>query len=381
MNMIKVLFIEDNEGTIKAITDYIEDHKSCWEYIIVGFKDAYEKIYEYDPDLIVMDIKDDAENLDAGDIIFKTIKERVFSPIIMFTALAPSLVSIFRDMEKDNPLFRGFDKRNEEQKVIETMEKWKPYLSAVAATRNLFAKSYRLSAKSLAYCFNFDDLDETVVQYMLSRRMQAAFSQVCVGHNPPAWIEYEYPPISKDLMVADVLRKVEEDMSSVGSADKYCVVLTPSCDLATRPNRQNENQDPDKIKKVLVARCESAGALLSEKPDPNLNSEKKKKMKDNINRIINTGYNYALVPMPELPGILPYMTINLKELDLLNMDQISVDESDIESKKYYRVASMSSPFRESTVWAHLINSCRPGLPERDRKPWASSIFDDWFNMC
>lgn len=37
---------------------------------------------------------------------------------------------------------------------------------------------------------------------------------------------------------------------------------------------------------------------------------------------------------------------------------------------YFRVASIDSPFREQIVWAYMITSCRPGMPNRDMNLWA-----------
>ena len=63
--------------------------------------------------------------------------------------------------------------------------------------------------------------------------------------------------------------------------------------------------------------------------------------------------------------------ITPEQLKLLN----NLSEKEInENTKYYRVASVNSPFREQIVWAHMINSCRPGMPERNMDEWAEGIF-------
>ena len=40
------------------------------------------------------------------------------------------------------------------------------------------------------------------------------------------------------------------------------------------------------------------------------------------------------------------------------------------------MASVSSPFREQIVWAYMINSCRPGMPDRDMTTWAEGIMTE-----
>ena len=44
-----------------------------------------------------------------------------------------------------------------------------------------------------------------------------------------------------------------------------------------------------------------------------------------------------------------------------------------EQHDYFRVASVDSPFREQIVWAYMINSCRPGMPDRNMDLWAKEL--------
>lgn len=79
--------------------------------------------------------------------------------------------------------------------------------------------------------------------------------------------------------------------------------------------------------------------------------------------------------LPELPNKIPYMTIDLKSIRSILIGEIALSEKEIDKdKKYYRVASVNSPFREQIVWAHMINSCRPGMPERNMNEWAEGIY-------
>lgn len=92
-------------------------------------------------------------------------------------------------------------------------------------------------------------------------------------------------------------------------------------------------------------------------------------------RALNTGYNASKVALPQLPNKIPYMTIDLKSIKQATIREIALSEKEInENTKYYRVASVNSPFREQIVWAHMINSCRPGMPERNMDEWAEGIF-------
>lgn len=51
----------------------------------------------------------------------------------------------------------------------------------------------------------------------------------------------------------------------------------------------------------------------------------------------------------------------------------TLESFDKAKHRYYRVASVASPFREQVIWAHMINSCRPGMPVRDTIDWAKGI--------
>ena len=57
------------------------------------------------------------------------------------------------------------------------------------------------------------------------------------------------------------------------------------------------------------------------------------------------------------------------------MSEVSLDINmkSSESFSYYRIASVNSPYREQIVWAHMVNSCRPGVPDRDYKTWAEAL--------
>ena len=352
---MKVLFIEDNVDQIQGIIDYV-DEKQEWEFMNVTFKDALSKFMMYYPDLVVMDWMYDAERANEGEPIFKAIYENEFVPTIIFSAIAATLPDDVFSNAEGNPMIEVIPK-GDEQIVIERMNKWEPYINAVKDSKMELNSSLISSAKAMAYYFTIKDIDETVIKYMLRKRIKDSFpNQEDEKFCPPAWIEYEYPPICETILAADILRTNEGDINDVAEPENYLVVLTPSCDMA--------RINPEENKQILVAECESAISLLS------VPSKDEKK---NISRYIYTGYNYSKVPLPELPTKIPYMTINLKSIKLIGINDIALDEQSREGKNFFRVASISSPFRENVVWAHMINSCRPGMPERDVKTWADAI--------
>ena len=64
------------------------------------------------------------------------------------------------------------------------------------------------------------------------------------------------------------------------------------------------------------------------------------------------------------------MLCNFKEIEIINFDDLD--------KKFERVVSVDSPFRESIVWADIAINGRPGLPDRDCENWLTSIKEDCY---
>jgi CTP synthase len=156
------------------------------------------------------------------------------------------------------------------------------------------------------------------------------------------------------------------DVKKTGMPEEYKVVLTPSCDMARAKSGQM----------VLVAQCHAANSFSEDaklKKGETISDKSARDKKEKLIRSLNTGYNYAKVALPMLPNKMPYMTINLKDIAQIPIEEIGLFEDDIQDKKYYRVASMVSPYREQIVWAHMINSCRPGMPDRNIEEWAEGI--------
>ncbi|MGN0716680.1 hypothetical protein, partial [Treponema berlinense] len=67
--------------------------------------------------------------------------------------------------------------------------------------------------------------------------------------------------------------------------------------------------------------------------------------------------------------------VNLKDLHFVELSSIAIKSNDIDNlkHKFVRIASLNSPYREQIVWAHMVNSCRPGVPDRDYKSWAEAL--------
>ena len=366
---MKVLMIEDNEETIHGLIDALEERN--WEHKLSTFDEAEEKISTFDPDVIVMDWMFDDEDAELGKPILKNVLSKEFRPVIVFSA--HDLTTILEDTIEKYPLINFTRKGGDDSELALIIDGWKESALALSKLRNNMNSALIESARALK---NFSSMDsfpeESVVSYMLSKRAIQFFEQFEVGERPPAWIQYSYPPITEKLLVADVIRYYSsgKNQKLPGMPEEYAVILTPSCDMV--------NHGSDGFK-VLIAKCCSKEKFTESRlrSSENTSSGKGKTKVDNVAKELRYGYNKAFVALPPLPNVLHGMTINLKDIDFMLMADIATswETFDENSHKAYRVASIICPFREQLVWAHMINSCRPGMLERDVTTWAKGILE------
>jgi CTP synthase len=132
----------------------------------------------------------------------------------------------------------------------------------------------------------------------------------------------------------------------------------------------SENGRTPKVSHALCAHCYSKDVFHGIE----LKSEPKTKNVESVSGKLNLGYNGAYVAVPGFSNVIPYMTVDLKNIELIPLSQIALSEGNVnENTEYVRVASISSPFREQIVWAHMQNACRPGVPDRNTQLWAKEI--------
>lgn len=366
---MKVLMIEDNEETIHGLIDAVDERG--WEHDISTFIGAEEKITTFDPDVIVMDWMFDDEDAELGKPILENVLAKEFRPVIVFSA--HDLAAVLEDIIKNFPLINFTRKGGDDSELALIIDDWEKSAIALSQLRHNMNTALIESAKALKNFRTMESFpEESVVSYMLSKRAIQFFEKIEVGNCPPAWIQYAYPPVSDKLLVADIIRFYSSDKDQVlpGTPEEYAVILTPSCDMVNRGSD---------VFKVLIAKCceKEKATEVSLKATENTETGKGKDKVKSVVKELHYGYNKAFVALPPLPNVLPSMTINLKDMDFILMADVapSYESFNKEYQKAYRVASIISPFREQLVWAHMINSCRPGMPERDVTTWAKGILE------
>lgn len=358
---MNVLIIDDQQESVKGIKDFCEE--KTWNVNVINFENVYEQIVKFNPDIIVLDWREDADQMDVGGDILDNIWMNGFRPTVVFSANAP-VISIDDKLSKSKLL--KLIPKGDEEPVIEYLVENEKFVTALSDYRSEIGSAIIDVLNAVPVFHKEDYPGDDVVKYILSKRTAAVFDVQYGESLAPAWVQYTYPPIVESLCVCDILRVVskDKDYNVKGEPEEYKLILTPSCDMV--PGRA-------KVTHVLCASCFSKDKFH----DIPLADEPKEKHIDKVNNNLNLGYNnkhFNLVALPGFSNVLPYMTANLKIIELVDLSKIALSVEKIsEETEYVRVVTIESPFREQIVWAHMQNSCRPGVPERNTKLWAKEI--------
>ncbi|MBE6892923.1 MAG: response regulator [Ruminococcaceae bacterium] len=358
---MKVLIIDDIEESVKGISDYCREKE--WRCEISDFDEAYKYLLEFNPDVIILDWKNDANDSEIGETILNSIWSVCFRPVIVFSANA-ALIDI-EEKTKESNLVK-FIPKGDEEPVIKFLEKIEKFISSLGTYRKDMEKALISSMNFIDLIKNEESIEDNAIGYVLSKRTAAFFDKEFTGKLSPSWVQYLCPPVNDSLCVCDIIRKksAEVNFDELGSPEEYCIVLTPSCDMCI------DNGRSPKVSHVLCSHCVPGNVFYEGEPkkDPSKNE-----MKSVISKL-NQGYNKHFVSVPGFANIIPYMTADMKKLELIKINSIAPNKlKDTENTEYIRVASISSPFREQIVWAYLQTSCRPGVPDRNTELWAKEI--------
>jgi len=359
--MLKVLFIEDEPTSIETVIEELEQKIKAIKCEVKKFRNAKAFIRSFSPDIVVLDIFRGSiqENETAGLRVYESIWNERFCPIVIYSA-RPNDIS---DEVKEHPFIQLVQKgAGSEESVISHIESFLPHVEAIHEIQNNVRECMNRELKETAPRV-FQAISDTDkrrdVFIRTSRRRIAAMMDQPPDEPIACWEQYLYPPVGSSLMTGDIIRKKTGDKNTPGN---YFVVLTPSCDLVGSRARKPS------VASVLVAYCTQVESVLRDaQVDRNT---KMKRFKEKLLLVLTRGYGSLCLPLPELPGVFPYMTVELKKLELINLKLIGKGTS----CKYFRVASVDSPFREMISWAYLQVTGRPGLPDRDLNDWADHIY-------
>lgn len=359
---IHVLIVDNDHDSVADLKDLLDDD-SQYTCAVANFGDATDRIRSAQPDIVVADLLDDDDgdgDGDPGNAVVDFVWEKHFCPLVIYSA-EPSRVKL---PDKEHPLVALQEKGDRsDEEALAKIRSLAPYCAAFRTgheeNRQRFAEAMRdaamgMSAPAVDASGHIDTVFRAARRRFAAALDEGRTKEALMG----AWEQYLCPPLSSDLLTGDVLR----DAASVGDRpEDFSVVLTPSCDLA-----QDGDREP-KVSRILVAKGLNMRDALERSGFPPVG---KNLDVPRLARVVGPGYEGGVLFLPRLPGHIPAMGANLRDLDLLLFDEIGERGSDT---RYVRIASMDSPFRELVSWAYLQNTGRPGLPDRDSREWAREI--------
>ena len=361
--MLKIVFVEDEKSSIVPILRAISLEEPDIEVHELDFGEADSGIRSLRPDIVVLDLWEGtaSERKNRGSEHLNFIWHQQFCPVIVHSA-NPDIPP-----EQTNSFVREITKgQHSPQKVLDAIRELRPHVQALKEAeqdvKNSFSIAMRDVAPSAFDIYADNDRRRDAIRRAGRRRLAALMDEISEdGQVLASWEQYISPPVSKDALLGDVLRKAEGNWTDPAS---FRVVLTPSCDLVSSAGREA------KVENVLVAKC------CSTKDGIDLTSWKgisASKLRDRlINTVLSRGNFETIMPLPALEGRIPTMVANLRKLELIPLGDIGTSD-----KPFLRVASLDSPFRELTAWSYVEVAGRPGVPDRDFESWCDEIVSDY----
>ncbi|SUS03573.1 conserved hypothetical protein [uncultured Defluviicoccus sp.] len=341
-----VLIVEDDQTMFELLKASLAAADATLDVRHTSFGDAPASVRQALPDVIILDLF--LDNVGEGEAAAKPTWDLVlrehFCPVVIHSAHEEEAYSGYQ-----HPYVR-YERKNAASvaKVIAHIAGFRPQMTEFRSLRLDLTKrageALKETSKLLAKNGNLTADQEKVVLRSARRRVAASFDET--DDHEYGWERYIVPPVSKTLMMGDILfERGKLDMAP----ESFRLVLTPSCDLV--PGR------PRTVSHALVATCAPFGKFqTAAKINPGTPEAKlREKLPVELTRDQVAGF----APLPGLPGIFPTMCVDVRGLALIPTSDISLDGTD---KPFLRRASMDSPFREQLMWAYLQIAGRPATP-------------------
>lgn len=344
---MRVLIVDDDPSSVSALKAELDGRGVQTE--ICAFEAAPDRIVTWKPCIIVLDVRRggaaDAE--DAGIGIFDIIWNGRFCPVVVYSAYPEALGN------PGHPCVRFVKKgRRGVEGALLAIEELRNMGESLIRVSESLNNDLREAIKEVARARDDsiedpEGLNRAVLRHIAARLDIERFGARTIRPEE----QYIFPPVHDSLLTGDIIRKIG---AKIDEASTYRVVLTPSCDLVQSAERKA------KVSHVLVARCEPITSLGVTRQEP-------------IERMLRQGGKDHWIVLPALGNKIPSLAANLKSLELIPLERISIDGSG--DADFERVASIDSPFRERVTWAYLQIAGRPGLPDLDVSGWARSIHE------
>ncbi len=359
---MRVLMIDDELDFANAVKTEVEETVGEIDFQIEEhFNESAERIAQFNPDIVILDVYRGALGEDAaGQTSWEEIWNQQFCPVIIYSA-----GSVEFDIPEGHPFVKAQSKgAGSVKQIIEHIQNFRPHIDALnGVVAEIGRVTHRVLRDISSHVFREADTDERrrhVLIRCARRYVAAVMDEQLEPDDEPllGWEHYLVPALGSDPLSGDILHENGKNRDDPVS---YRLILSPSCDIAV---------GRCKVDRVLVAKTcdpfEFVTGGLNFEPDSSV-KKIKKEFESSLNRAQSGGY----VWFHEFPDVLPPMALNLKSLDLIPPDEIGTDDD----RKWQRVVSVDSPFREQIVWAYLEVSGRPGMPNRDFRESIDRIVD------
>lgn len=343
---MKVLFIEDQESDIQGIKDYCEEKEYFYQHN--NFETGISFIEEYDPDILILDLKNNVSNDYDGSEILDKAWEHHFRPTCVFSGqITDSTV----ELEKYHSPLVAFIDKGDEKPVIEFIDKIEPYANCIRKVRIETNVAMRKSFDFFDLAMKDGIVDPYIVSALCGNRMKAYFDNEMETKDFPIWSQYIYPTINECFSTGDIIA-VKNASPTSAIQKRFFVILSQSCDISH-----------SKISNVLVAKCYDIKTFLRKRFIKD--DEYEMRSRDEVKTILNTGFYNEFFPLPGIDSVIPDIAVNLKELKVVSLAQLKSD--------YKKITSLSSPYRERLIWAYMQTACRPGVPDLDVEGWCDYL--------
>lgn len=356
--MKTVLIIDDEKDLADEIKAAIEEGVEGTTCAVeLDFAQSAQTIKNTRPDAIVLDLMKDRDSADIpGQSTWKDVWDSTFCPIVIYTGwegdIQPSVPS-------NHPFVKRIAKGGGTlAHVVTALNGFAPAIASVNKLRSEVEAVIHKVLRDTAGEANWPLKDATYLLHAGRRRVAAVMDDCTVTDNRKmhCWEHYLVPAIGADCLTGDILQKRGTDMKP----ENFRLMLSPSCDLA----RGGKN-----LAGALVAKCYAPDAMLEKFKKAVLPENDKELKKQLTSLMLSQGAWNGWFPLPAFAEAIPEMAANLKDVEVIPIESLHIKDR----IAFDRVASIDSPFREQVAWAYLTTVARPGMPDRDLKPWAEAI--------
>ena len=339
---MNILYVEDNDNDYTFVANEFKRQKNLRFLSRCEFDDIEKMMNIFKVDLIILDLSNGLDNdTEAGETAIKKVYTQFFLPIIIYSGFS----EIFDNPFKENIFVKIVKKGpNGIVELKKSVNSFKPFIQKrTLVSEEIYAdisEIYRRTYQKMISNTSIKNANKEseVFKRLMKRRLAASIDETSEKDKIYAWEVYLYPSIGNGYLTGDILRKKNTNKNEPSS---YRIILSPSCDL----------QRKEPIKNIKVAFFRKINDYFE-----------KNEIKTKILR--NTSPD-RFIFFHKLDGEFPHMICDLKELEVIDYDDLD--------KKYDRIVSVDSPFRESIVWADITINGRPGLPDRNCEAWLDGI--------